>query len=63
MKLQRFFQYAYLFVAVFFIYETVRNWNLDRPRAYMLLFFAALAVFMYFFKKNFAKRFDDKTKK
>lgn len=63
MKLQKYIQYAYLFIAIFFIYETYRNWDLDRNRAYMLLFFAALAVFMYFFKKNFAKRFDDKTKK
>lgn len=63
MNLQKFIQYAYLLIAVFFIYETVRNWNLDRDRAYMLLFFAVLAVFMYFFKKNFMKRFDDKSKK
>lgn len=63
MKLQKFILYAYLFVAIFFSYETFRNWNLDRDRAYMLLFFAVLAVFMYFFKKNFMKRFEDKTKK
>lgn len=63
MKLQKFFQYAYLFIAVFFLYETYRNWDLDRNRAYMLLFFAVLAVFMYFFKKNFMKRFEDRNKK
>ncbi|MCK7588998.1 hypothetical protein M0G43_00270 [Subsaxibacter sp. CAU 1640] len=63
MKLQKFFQYAYLFIAVFFLYETYRNWNIDRNRAYMLMFFAVLAVFMYFFKKNFMKRFEDRNKK
>ncbi|MEZ4792600.1 MAG: hypothetical protein R2783_03780 [Gelidibacter sp.] len=63
MKIQKFIQYAYLFIAIFFIYETYRNWDLNRDRAYMLLFFAVLAVFMYFFKKNFMKRFEDKTKK
>lgn len=63
MKIQKFILYAYLFVAVFFIYETVRNWNLDRDRAYMLMFFAALAVFMYFFKKRFMTKFDETPKK
>ncbi|MEO6347732.1 MAG: hypothetical protein ABIO60_07460 [Aquaticitalea sp.] len=63
MKLQKFIQYAYLFVAVFFIYETFRNWNLDRDRAYMLLFFSALALFMYIFKKRFMKKFEDTPKK
>jgi O-antigen ligase len=62
MKIQKFIQYAYLFITIFFLYETYRNWNLDRDRAYMLLFFAVLALFMYFFKKRFMKKFDDKTK-
>lgn len=63
MKIQKFIQYAYLLVAVFFIYETFRNWNLDRDKAYMLLFFAALAVFMYIFKKRFMRRYEDNNKK
>ncbi|GFZ80969.1 hypothetical protein GCM10011531_08840 [Aquaticitalea lipolytica] len=57
--LQKIIQYAYLFIAVFFSYETYRNWNVDRERAYMLLFFAVLAVFMYFFKKYFRKKMDN----
>ena len=56
---QKIIQYAYLFIAVFFSYETYRNWNVDRERAYMLLFFAVLAVFMYFFKKYFRKKMDN----
>lgn len=63
MKIQKFIQYAYLFVAIFFFYETYRNWDLNRNRAYMLLFFAVLAIFMYFFKKNFMKRYEDRNKK
>jgi hypothetical protein len=57
--LQKIIQYAYLFIAVFFGYETFRLWNIDRDRAYMLLFFAVLAVFMYFFKKSFRKKMDN----
>ena len=57
--LQKIIQYAYLIIAVFFSSETYRNWNVDRERAYMLLFFAVLAVFMYFFKKYFRKKMDN----
>jgi len=57
--LQKIIQYIYLFIAVFFIYETVRLWNEDRSKAYMLLFFSVLAVGMYFFKKHFRKKMDN----
>lgn len=57
--LQKIIQYIYLFIAVFFIYETVRLWNEDRAKAYMLLFFAVLAVGMYFFKKHFRKKMNN----
>lgn len=63
MKLQKFFQYAYLFFAVLFIYEAIVNWNSDRNRSYMLLVIAALAVFMFFFRKRFAKKMEDRNKK
>ncbi|TDU42946.1 hypothetical protein BXY82_0349 [Gelidibacter sediminis] len=58
--LQKIIQYVYLFIAVFFIYETVRLWNVEREKAYLLLFFAVLAVGMYFFKKRFIKKMDNK---
>lgn len=57
--LQKIIQYIYLFIAVFFIYETVRLWNEDRAKAYMLLFFSVLAVGMYFFKKHFRKKMNN----
>ncbi len=49
-------QYAYLFIAVFFIYESVRMWNEDNGKAIMLLVFALMAVGMYFFKKYFRNK-------
>ena len=63
MKLQKFFQYAYLFFAVLFIYEAIVNWNSDRNRAYMMLLIAALAAFMFFFRKRFAKKMEERNKK
>ncbi len=63
MKLQKFFQYAYLFFAILFIYEAIVNWNSDRNRAYVLLVIAALAVFMFFFRMRFAKKMEERNKK
>ena len=56
---QKVIQYLYLFIAVFFIYESVRWWNEDNGKAIMLLVFALLAVGMYFFKKHFRKKMNN----
>lgn len=62
MSFLKFFQYAYLAVFVLFLYETVNNWSTDRNKAYMSLFFAALALFLFFFRRKFRKRFEDRNK-
>ena len=62
MKLLKFLQYAYLFFVVLFLYDAISNWGVDQSRAYMSLFFAALALFMFFFRKKFRKRFEDRGK-
>ncbi|MCG2431477.1 hypothetical protein [Aequorivita xiaoshiensis] len=61
-KAYLFFEYAYLAVAVFFIYETVNNWSDDRSRAYLYLFFAVVAIGMFFFKRNFRKKMNNQDK-
>ena len=38
-------------------------WNEDRQKAYIFLAFSALAVFMYFFRKKYRKRFENQEKK
>lgn len=62
-KLYRFFEYAYLIIAAFFAYEAINTWNEDRTRAYLFIFFVAVAIFMFFFKRNFRKRIEEKNKK
>jgi hypothetical protein len=39
-----------------------KKWSGDRNGAYLSLFFAVLAVFMFFFRKKFRKRFEDRGK-
>jgi len=62
MKLLQFLQYAYLIFAALFFYDTISKWNTDRNGAYISLIFAALALFMFFFRKKFRKRFKDRGK-
>lgn len=61
-KVYRFFEYAYLVIAVFFAYEAINNWSTQRNRAYLFIFFVAVAIFMFFFKRNFRKRIEEQNK-
>ena len=63
MKILSFFQYVYAFVAIVFTYDAITQWNVDRNRSYMILFLAALAVFMFFFRKRFRKKIEDRNQK
>ena len=61
-KIWKIFEYGYLIIAIVFVVETVLNWNSDREKAYMLLFFSVLAIFMYFFRKRFRNKVENKNK-
>ncbi len=58
-KYFKFFEVAYLVIAIVFIVETVLNWSENRQKAYIYLAFSALAVFMYFFRKKYRKKHED----
>ena len=63
MKLLKFFQYAYIAFAALFLYEAIVNWNDDRNKSYMSMFFVALAIFMFFFRKRFRKKLEERHRK
>ncbi|WP_111682169.1 hypothetical protein [Winogradskyella tangerina] len=62
MKIFKLFQYAYIVFAILFLWDAISNWSVDRDRSYMSLFFVALALFMFFFRKRFSKKFQDRNK-
>lgn len=62
MKFLKVIQYAYLVFFALFLYDAVNKWNEDRNQAYISLFFAVLAIFMYFFRKKFRKKIEDSKK-
>ncbi len=61
-KLYLLFEYLYIVMALFSIYVTITAWEADRNRAYLFMFFAVVAVFMFFFKRNFRKKIENSNK-
>jgi len=60
MKIFKFFQYAYLLFAILFIYVAVEKYINTEVVDYISILLAATAVFMFFFRKKFNKRFENR---
>ncbi|WP_406682900.1 hypothetical protein N1F78_09395 [Seonamhaeicola sp. MEBiC1930] len=60
MKYLSVFQYAYLIFAALFLYDGISKWGDGTNGAYISLGLAALAVFMFFFRRRFSKKFQDR---
>lgn len=61
-KYFKYFEFAYLIIAAFFLFESVRIWNTERNRAYLFLFFVVISIFMFFFKRRFRRKFEERNK-
>ncbi len=61
-KIYRLFEYAYLGMAAFSIFLVITNWETNRNRAYLFAFFTVVAIFMFFFKRNFRKKMEERNK-
>ena len=60
MNYLKYTQYAYLLAAAFFIYDGISKFDSNRNQAYLSLLLALMAVGMFFFRKKFAKKFEDR---
>lgn len=60
MKFIRFTEIVYLITAVVSVIVVVSNWNVDRNRAYLFIFFAVISIFMYLFRRYYRKKFDQR---
>jgi hypothetical protein len=56
-------QYVYLLFAVYFVYDGITKLNLGDDTSTLSFLIAGMAVFMFFFRKKFVKKFDDRNKK
>lgn len=61
-KILRYTEYLYLAVAVVSAFEIYEQWNIDRQRAYLFIFFGIVSVGMFIFKKTYRKRFEARQK-
>ena len=60
MKYSKILQYAYLVFAILFIYDGISKWNDGTNRAYIAFGLGALAIFIYFFRQKFRKKYDNR---
>lgn len=60
MKYSKIFQYAYLVFAALFTYDAIAKYINADEIAYPSILLAALAVFMFFFRSRFSKKFENK---
>ncbi|QBN18890.1 hypothetical protein [Flavobacterium nackdongense] len=60
MKYLKFTQYIYLVAAIIFAIRAAEIWDKEREQAYLFLGITALSIFMFFFRRKFAKKFEDR---
>lgn len=56
-------QYVYLVFAVYFIYDGITKLNANNDTPWLSFAIAAMAIFMFFFRRRFLKKFEDNKKK
>jgi len=55
--------YIYLVFGAYFIYDGVTKLNAAEATPWLSFIIAGLAIFMFFFRLKFAKKFEDRNKK
>ncbi len=61
MNYLKYTQYVYLVFSAFFIYDGCKKLN-DGESPWISFVIAAVALFMFFFRRNFAKKFENRNK-
>jgi hypothetical protein len=62
MNIIKYTPYVYLIFGIYFLYEGFTKWNSATETPWLSFIIAGLAVFMFFFRRKFAKKFDDRNK-
>lgn len=58
MRYAKYTEWLYAIVAIFAAYETYSQWNVDRNRAYLFIFFTLISVGMFIFRRHYRKKFE-----
>jgi len=57
-KILRYTEYLYLFVAIISIYKIITLWQGNREDTYIFIFFAIVSIGMFIFRRRYRKRFE-----
>lgn len=60
MNYLKYTQYIYLVAAIFFTVKAIEIWDQDNDQHFLFLGIAVLSVFMFFFRRRFATKFEDR---
>lgn len=58
MNYLKYTQYIYLVAAVIFLVDGIYTWQIGEDGYWLSLILGVVALFMFFFRRKFAKRFD-----
>ncbi|WP_298487550.1 hypothetical protein [uncultured Maribacter sp.] len=59
-KILRYTEYLYLIVFFFSVYRVFTDWTIDKNSAYLFIFFAAVSLGMFFFRRNYRRKFEQR---
>ncbi|TBN02690.1 hypothetical protein EYD45_11215 [Hyunsoonleella flava] len=62
MKYAKFFQFVYLVFAALFIYDAISKYSANGEIAYPSILLGITAIFMFFFRRKFMKKFENRDK-
>ncbi|WP_445381240.1 hypothetical protein ACT6NV_08675 [Robiginitalea sp. IMCC44478] len=57
-KILRYTEYLYLAVALISIYKIGELWGVNPKETYIFIFFAVVSTAMFFFRRNYRKKFE-----
>ena len=57
-RILKYTEYLYLVIGLISLYEISQLWSEDRTRSYLFIFFAVVSFGMFFFRRNYRKRFE-----
>lgn len=61
-RLWKFIQYGYLIVGIIFLIEGVLKFNENRNQAFLMFGFAIFITLIFFFKRNFRRKVEERNK-
>lgn len=63
MRIIKYIPYIYLIIGVMFVYDGILKFNTGENTFWLSFVFAAVAIFMFFFRRNFNKKMENRNQK